>query len=265
MKLHEMNSNKTYAYIASIVKELSSDYYIELALNTMKHHKGSSKDRKSTTIFQDIENKWYESLKLNNPIYEYYSRIEFVIEAWCCFHIYSKKYISMLEKLNIGEWNVDSVVDVGCGIGFSTCYLKYIFPERKIYGTNVKGFQYNIANHLAKKNGFSIMENLDSLSTIDLIFASEYFEHFYNPIEHLIYILRKNPKILIIANSFGSRSFCHFPDYEYNNKIYSNKEIGKIFNNILRNNGYENLDCGFWNNRPSVWREKKGIHIERIS
>lgn len=243
-------------YLMSRIEYLNNKVFYEIAIQTLNYYKGSKKQRTHTSIFQKIELEWYESLLKNNPIYHYYSKPEMVIETWACFYVYSKKYISLIEKLNFNKNKYKNIVDLGCGVGFTTSYLKYIFKNSNVYGTNVKGYQWDIATELGHKNGFKIIESVNELDNIDIIFASEYFEHFENPIEHLNSILQKKPKVLFIANAFGSQSFGHFNEYKYNGNTYSNKNIGKIFNNHLKINGYIQVKCGFWNNRPTVWKLK---------
>ena len=88
----------------------------------------------------------------------------------------------------------------------------------------------------------------------DLIFASEYFEHVSDPINHLNHIINNvKPRSFIIANAFGSKSIGHFDEYEANGDKVSNKAIGRLFNKSLREAGYQMMKTKLWNNRPSIW------------
>jgi 2-polyprenyl-3-methyl-5-hydroxy-6-metoxy-1,4-benzoquinol methylase len=253
---HLTNPIDSLKYLMTRIEYLNNDIFHNIAIKTLNYYKGSKQQRNQTSLFQKIELEWYESLKNNNPIYHYYSKPEMVIETWACFYVYSKKYLNLIEKLKLDIYNYKTVVDLGCGVGFTTSYLKYIFKNSNVYGTNVRGYQWNIATELGQKNGFSIIESVKELNNIDIIFASEYFEHFEYPIDHLLTILEKKPKLMFIANAFGSQSFGHFNEYKYESEIYSNKNIGKLFNITLKKHGYQQVKCGFWNNRPAVWKLK---------
>ena len=110
---------------------------------------------------------------------------------------------------------------------------------------------------MADKYNFKIETDLKYIQQADLIFASEYFEHFYKPVDHLREVLSLNPKALIIANAFGTISLGHFIEYEYNGKLYSGKEISKIFNYELIKNGYRKIKTHLWNNRPNYWKKNE--------
>lgn len=254
---YQSKPNETLDYLFAKVPTLNNDTHRDIANRTMNYYKGSKKERTLTSLFQDLENKWYSSLEEGNPAYFYYSYPEMVIETWCCFHLYSKNYISLLSKFmdDSSKADVKTIVDLGCGVGFTTSYLKHVFPNAKVYGTNVRGTQWDVASDLGKEQGFTIVESINDVSNIDLVFASEYFEHFERPIEHLKSIIDKEPKMLLIANSFGSKSFGHFNVYKNENQSIENKKVGRLFNSLLRER-YKPLETGFWNNRPSLWVEK---------
>ena len=63
--------------------------------------------------------------------------------------------------------------------------------------------------------GFKIKTNFKNEKNIDLVFASDYFEHFESPIKHLNEVLKVNPKLIVVANSFGSVSVGHFNIYPF--------------------------------------------------
>jgi 2-polyprenyl-3-methyl-5-hydroxy-6-metoxy-1,4-benzoquinol methylase len=253
MKPQDLKPEQTLSFLLERIPELNNEQFKTIAFQTMDHYKGSKKQRQQTLLIQELENKWYDSLEKNQPAYHYYEMPEMVLEVWCCFHLYSKKYLQQIDKLNLSKQNIKTIVDVGCGVGFSSSFLKHIFPNANVYGTQVRGSQFNIATELGQINGFNVIENIAPLEKVDFVFASEYFEHFERPIEHLLTILEKSPNVLVIANSFGSRSFGHFNHYKHNDKIITNKSIGKSFNEALRHYGYKQHKTGFWNNRPAVW------------
>lgn len=253
MRPQHNKPENTLNYLLQRIPQLNNDQFRVIAHQTMDHYKGSKKQRQQTTLIQELENAWYSSLEKGQPAYHYYGMPEMVLEVWCCFHLYSKKYLQQIEKLDLPKDRIKTIVDVGCGVGFSTSYLKDIFNKSDVYGTQVNGSQFEIAKELGEANGFNIINSVDELEKVDMMFASEYFEHFEQPIEHLLTLIEKSPNILVIANSFGSKSFGHFNIYKHNNKDISNKSIGRVFNEALRYYGYKAVKTDFWNNRPSIW------------
>ncbi len=228
------------------VEEASS-----IATNTIKYYKGSKSNRDLLRYGQEIENKWYQSLEEGTPDYDLYNDNYFVIEIWSCWVVYSRRYIKLLKGLELPK--INSVIDLGNGIGYTTGALKQVFKDADVYGTNMEGtLQFDIASKLGEDWNFKMLPEPNIQS--DLIFASEYFEHIEEPIKHLQNVLDVcKPKALVIANSFGSKSMGHFDEYIYNGEKIQNKKIGRLFNKTLRNNNYKQLKTGFWNNRPTVW------------
>ena len=82
-------------------------------------------------------------------------------------------------------------------------------------------------NRLAKKS-LNILKHEITLKDVDLIFASEYFEHFYEPIAHLKDILDNcNPKFLVCANGFTGDAIGHFDFYRVDDDLEeSDKQWG---------------------------------------
>lgn len=226
----------------------------ERALTTIRYYKGDDEARKQLRLHQTLEDAWYASLKAGKPDYSIYASEHFLTEAWACWVVYSRKYIRAMQKLHLE--NVNRVVDLGCGIGYSTAALKSMFYKASVVGTQVKGPQFQVAEAIGRLYTFLVVENV--VDRADLIFASEYFEHFQRPVEHLEDVLAEteDPRYLVIANSFGSTSIGHFNVYLHENKSYMNYQIGRVFNDVLRARGYEQVVTPFWNNRPNVWRKK---------
>jgi SAM-dependent methyltransferase len=229
------------------------------------------------TAGQALESRWYMSLKEGAPDYSVYDDEFFVGDIWACWTVYSRKYLRMMKSSfnnmlgrNLTEdfLGVRSIVDLGCGIGYTTAALKELFPAAAVYGTQLQNtFQYKVATEIGLKRQFDVYPQV--MSQTDVIFASEYFEHFQRPIEHLLKVIQIcQPKHFIIANSFGARSIGHFDIYLDERRIHVDKveqlcdisltniRIGRDFNAVLRNNGYTQLKTGFWNNRPAVWTRR---------
>lgn len=221
-------------------------------------------DINSDNVIRSIERRWYESLKNNNPDYSVYSDPYYIGDIWSCWVMYSRKSLLSLKHPNslINQSvisylsNVKNILDLGCGFGYTTAGLRELFPNSyNVIGTNIKNtFQYEISSDIGKKYNFSVMENYQD--KIDMVFASEYFEHIERPIEHLYNIIKvNNPKFFIIANGFNGHAIGHFNYYKYLNHTLTNKEMSKFFLKCMRNFGYRKLDTKIWNNRPSVWQK----------
>ena len=254
-----------FADFCSNIIEFSKDIFINEALKCKRISKGSKDASDISTIFKEIEGKWYNSIKKGKPDYSVYDNINILQDLWACWCTYSRSYLKNISSRGLhGKSVVDDIgdikglLDLGCGIGYSTIVLKELFPDSFVYGYNIKNsFQYKICNKLSENYGFTMVSDLSKLKDIDFVFASEYFEHYERPIEHLRNILFLfNPKYLIIANSFTSTALGHFINYHDKDNTYDGRRISRLFNDELRKNNYQKLDTGFWNNRPTYWRKK---------
>lgn len=237
---------------------------VKLTKQFIRKHRGEDVPYENIKHMVDLENKWYESLKQNKPDYSVYSDPYYFCEVWLCWVNYSRRYLkeinnkkSLFDKSIIGEiGTVDTVIDLGCGFGYTTIGLKELFPLANVYGTNIKNTpQYEIAKSFEKETNIIIIDDYSHKSA-DLIFASEYFEHFEKPIEHLIHVLENTkPKHMLIANTFNGKAIGHFNLYKHLDKQYDGKTISKMFNNTLRQFGYDKIETNCWNNRPNYWKK----------
>ena len=209
-----------------------------------------------SSVIKQLNKRWYTSISECNIDYSIYNEDDYFIDLWNCWKFYSSKYIKLIHKnvfLSDTISSYNSLCDLGCGFGFSTVQLKRLFPSLDIYGTNIyESKQYAIASFLGNTENFNIYQSVQNNTNI--IFASEYFEHFYEPIDHLVNILNiANPSILIVANSFGAESIGHFKEYKYCNNIMNPLMTSKRFNKTIIEHGFNKIDTGFWNNRPMVY------------
>ena len=221
---------------------------------------------------QNLQDRWYDSIKKKKVDYGVYNENDYLAELWACWVHCSRKYLLKIISdksmsnggimANIG--NVKRVVDLGCGIGYSTIALKQIFSDSEVIGTNLENtIQMNFLKKLAIKNNFIIISDLKEINKpIDVVFASEYFEHFFEPIEHLKEILNiLQPRIIFTANAFGPKAIGHFDYYSaYDNqdkwlKLFNPKKTSILFNNELRKQGYIKMKTNLWNNRPVFWKK----------
>lgn len=240
---------------------------INIVLDACKENSIDLKEvQKSIDEWKDskiLVNRWYESLKNNNPDYSIYDDLLYIAEAFWCWKEYSKKTIDILNKstklmpISVVEriGSPDYIIDLGCGLGLTTMMLKKYFPNSNVIGTNVSNtYQWKISNYISKVYNFSLSEVLPNVSGNIVIVASEYFEHFLEPINELKNCLNIKPQYIICANTFnGNPSPGHFQFYKNENTMYNGSKISRLFNKTLKEYGYINLKTGYWNNRPSVW------------
>jgi hypothetical protein len=235
------------------------------AMGTIKSIR--NKDIQQYHLQKALEKKWYKSLGKNKePDYSVYADNYYLSELFACWIIYSRQYLlnmasekSLPAKGGIFKdiGRINNVVDLGCGIGFTTAALSEMFPNANIIGTNIKGIpQTKIALTLSQQYNFGISYNVDNIDApIDILFASEYFEHIQNPIDHLFRVItRLNPRVVLIANSFSANAIGHFNEYCVAGEWVDNKRMGRIFNSEMRLHGYEKVKTKLWNDRPSYWR-----------
>jgi len=261
-----------YINFCSAYTDIDKDKAYNLAIHAMKYYNGDSGARANLRHFQELENRWYASLEANNPDYSVYDDKYFLSDLWACWCIYSRKYLlSIMSDKSLFNQSIvkymtsqcqnkiEKVVDLGCGFGYTTAGLKEIFPVSDVYGTNIDtSVQFKVGTELSKKYNFSLVSDIHKVGKgVDLIFASEYFEHWEKPIDHLIEVVQaSNPRFFLIANAFGTTSLGHFNKYKYNNCLYDGKAISKMFNITLKRLGYIKLKTKLWNNRPSFWQKR---------
>jgi len=242
----------------------------EEALAAVRYYRGSKQARSFMRDTQRLEKQWYSSLS-KKPDYSVYSGADILPDLWACWVVYSREYLrimhnprTVLDKDMQGRHSVvqeigspTTVADLGCGIGYTSAALAQMFPEAKVYATNLAGTaQFKVCQKMAEAYSFNLLPDLETLPQIDCVFASEYFEHFQKPIAHLREVLAKNPKYLILANAFSSRSLGHFEHYDIGGIWLDGHSVGRVFNDFLRSSGYEKVPTSCWNDRPTVWVKK---------
>lgn len=208
-----------------------------------------------------LEQRWYASLANDEPDYSVYADTAYLPDLWSCWVVFSRTYLrgirapkSLPERggvlASLGD--VRSVCDLGCGFGYSTAALTELFPDADVHGTNLDGItQTAIANRVAERYGFDVRSTPADVGPVDLAFASEYFEHFAQPIDHLNEVLDAlEPRALLYANTFGSRSTGHFPSYQNG---LDGRATSRAFAATLRDRGYRKIETQLWNNRPTYW------------
>ena len=217
--------------------------------------------RKTDKIFLELSNKWYDDLEHQDTrnIYEVYNHDYYFIDIFNCFVTYSRDYIKRIIKSSHFSELKDAkvIVDIGCGISYSTCLLKQIFPEAKVYAINLKDTkQWKFCEIMAQRIGFNLIESINDIpEQVDILWASEYFEHIYNPIQHVDDIINTlKPKHMIIAKPVNTWGMGHFTKYDVYGTTVNQDKISKIFNQHLESKEYQKIKCGIWNNKPIVWK-----------
>ncbi len=237
--------------------------------DSISYHRG---EKESNAIqLKRLEDAWYSALKEGRADYSIYNDKYYFIDLWVCWILYSRGYLrSLIRKgsldghASIYEMLKDTVtvLDLGCGLGHTTASLKQIFREATVYGTNIKDTkQYVFCRIMGKKYKFNILPDVKHIKhTIDLVFASEYFEHIHTAIDHLKEIIsRLHPKYFYMSNSFSISGLGHFEEYKYKDGLIMSyckqKEMARKFNKILMYNGYKRVKTKLWN-RPVLWRRE---------
>jgi Methyltransferase domain len=256
------NSLDEYLKLCAQFANIDIDTARRETLAAIKRHDKKQFDPLDTVQMTSLETKWYRSLE-NAPDYSVYADPYYFCETWLCWIKYSKRYLkdiqstrSMFGKSIVESMiGIDTVLDLGCGAGYTTMELTKIFSKAKVYGTNFEGSsQYAMSSHIGNTQGFEMQGSHKDIKA-DLIFASEYFEHFERPIEHLVQVIEHcNPKYMLIANTFTSMAIGHFNTYKYLTETYSGKDMSLLFKNTMRKHGYEKVKTACWNNRPAYWR-----------
>lgn len=235
----------------------------------ISYNNKSKLDKEFLKNQQELEKRWYDSIDANDIDYSVYDHDLYFAELFACYIIYSKKHLNLLKKpisdlngVSLVEYlknkNIKTIVDLGCGIGYSTILLTELFPDATIYCTNIDDTkQMDFIKFIQKDSNFIPITNLDELpEKVDMFIGFEYFEHILNPFLHLGELIKFDPKYFIIANSFNTRAIGHFCNYEFNDTLIPEKSASRKFNKLLRDNNYQNLKTKYWNNRPMVWELK---------
>jgi SAM-dependent methyltransferase len=266
--LNKITHNDLAEFLMMCSKHVKLDVIstFNLIQGMVKDFNGQSVPRAELKAIEDLEARWYKSLEKGQPDYSVYADPLYYCDLWLCWLKYSRSYLTLMNKdTTVKKYNrsivedskeqVKTVFDLGCGVGYTTAVLKSFYPKAKVYGTNLKGTpQWDMATTMGQQHKFTVT---DTLKKADLVFASEYFEHIEEPLDHLAYILLKcKPKYLVIANSFSADAIGHFRTYKNKNKpttIY-HKAMARHFNILLKSAGYYQEDIKNWNSRPSYWK-----------
>ncbi|MDX2277751.1 MAG: hypothetical protein NW206_20050 [Hyphomonadaceae bacterium] len=217
----------------------------------------AKKNKSQPPALHHLFSRWYAPLRNGGgaPDYGVYAEDDYLAEVWLCWFNYSRAAIGLLPQ-HLPKLAPASVVDLGNGLGVSTVALKQAFPSARVIGTNLRDTtQWKTNEHLAERYGYEFVGGVGEISGgADLVFASEYFEHFHDPLPHLRDVLSTlRPRALLIANAFNVDSIGHFDTYHHNGGMVSGADMSKLFNAEMRRHGYEVERTKYWNQRPAYW------------
>lgn len=254
---------REYLNICSKYHDIDVDYFYDVTISYINNHDKKKYDETKYQHIQNMFDKWYISLPYN-PDYSVYYDPYYFCEVWLCWIRYSRRTLKEIQskKSLFGRSivedteDVNKIIDLGCGFGYTTASLKEIYSKAEVIGTNLEGsLQYKIAKEISLGTNIEIKGDYKN-TKCDLIFASEYFEHFERPVEHLIDVIKETqPKYLIVANSFGPKAIGHFNTYMHLNLTLNATKTSKLFNETLKNLGYNKMDTKCWNNRPTYYKK----------
>ena len=227
-------------------------------------------DEHNSAFFKELTERWYHLLdsKGLEEAYSVYGDPYYFVDVIHCFLNYSRQYLRSLRQPSMPDGrsflktteDAKVIVDIGCGIGYSTIALKEYYPNAKVYGINLRDTdQWKFCAAMGEKHGFEMVGDITEIpERVDVVFASEYFEHICDPITHVQDIVTAaNPKYFVIANAFNTWSIGHFLNYSVRRPLGVQEipqgKISRAFNDELRVLGYDKLKTTFYNQKPNIW------------
>jgi hypothetical protein len=262
------------------LKELKAEYSFKIWLRRMNYFVCDGKTSKQSGLQELLpdghcppinrkESLEFEETELDNWWYEHYkdfSRYEtwhYLYAGLNCFDRFSKPCAFYAQQY-LGRKKIKTIVDVGAGIGLSTMLLADLFPETKVYYNNIfPSLQHSFFETYKDKRVIFSENQTESITEkemmqhgpFDMLFASEYFEHFEEPMKQTHFLLDQvGFKYLVVNNSFNVKAYGHFNEYEGDDSL-TPKEMSRLW---LRNARceYNELKVKCWNGRPKIFEKK---------
>lgn len=258
--LLQMTAAQTVHYLDALIEDVGLGRRVGIVTACMEAGYGTK-----PVGIAALERRWYDSLERHDPDYGVYDSPMYLVEAFGCWWNYSRPYLrNAMRSKSLPPTSVlglfrdaHTIVDLGNGLGFTTAALKLLFPKADVIGTNVPGsMQYRIASRLSEIYGFRMIDGPLSLDVqADLVWATEYFEHFESPLEHLRTVVNAiEPKNWLIANTFTGDAVGHFDTYEVDGELVDCMKMNRRFAADMRDHGYTSVKTALWNNTPAFWR-----------
>lgn len=218
-------------------------------------------DKKTSMAFEEkeLDNWWYDNYK----DFSRYASWHYLYAGLNCFDRFSKP-CAIYAKQYLGDREIKTIVDVGAGIGLSTMFLADLFPSAKVYYNNITPSlqadffeahkRYTIASTFIPQ-AMTEKEMLQH-GPFDMLFASEYFEHFEDPQQQTNFLLDQvGFKYLVINNSFNVKAYGHFKEFKCVGETLAPKQMSKMWLRTVRS-WYNELDVKCWNGRPKIFEKK---------
>ena len=230
----------------------------------------ATRDPSTAHYWLGMEDRWYQSLRPGGQSdYGIYNDEYYFTDLWACWSTYSRKYLktidkpgSLTEHTSIRDLltDINTAVDMGCGIGYSTAALRQLFPQARVLGYNLADSpQSGFCERMSQRYGFELVHSIEAIPVVDFLFASEYYEHIYTALDEINHIARQQrPRFLYLASSFNTRAPGHFTEYKSlgHPEPIDQSQISRTFNRLLEDLGYERIRTRNWNNKPTLWRRK---------
>ena len=256
-------------------KQFAKEYSEHLELDSLSTYNRIityGYDEHNSAFFKELTERWYHLLdsKGLEEAYSVYGDPYYFVDVIHCFLNYSRQYLRSLRQPSMPDGrsflktteDAKVIVDIGCGIGYSTIALKEYYPNAKVYGINLRDTdQWKFCAAMGEKHGFEMVGDITEIpERVDVVFASEYFEHICDPITHVQDIVAAaNPKYFVIANAFNTWSIGHFLNYSVRRPLGVQEipqgKISRAFNDELRVLGYDKLKTTFYNQKPNIWHK----------
>lgn len=226
----------------------------------------------TTPEYDALLAKWLNS---NRTDFSVYDDLHYVLDSWTSWALYSSRALHLINKRASDKKEVylldflsrTSALDLGAGHGYSTVAMSEILPNATVTATQLEGtHQIEFARKLFEsKPRLAIQTEKDPYQKTDIIFASEYFEHFDRPIHHLDEIMAADPDYLVTGNTFTvPDAVGHFEKFYNRDEVeMTGKEMGGHFARQVRKMGYKNQVIRFWNTTPCFWIHERVI--DRLS
>lgn len=255
----------SYLGLCTTVPSADIDRIHDIATTTIKYLQASKHKRQFLRLNQELEHRWYAALERGAIDWTVYRDPDYLAELWACWSVYSRQALKAVAHPRSLETKsvlddigpVQRVVDMGCGIGYSTASLRELYPDADVIGFDLSDSpQFGIASLVAGREGFRMVSSIDEVpQPVDLLLASEYFEHIPAPIEHLIEVINTlQPRAMLTANAFTAIAIGHFPSYLVDGKRVPGRDTSRAFAKAMREHGYTKVKTKLWNNRPAYWR-----------
>jgi hypothetical protein len=237
----------------SFLKELKKKYRYKNWLIHVNWLSGQSFDRDQAIAFEKKElDEWWWGEHYTD--FSRYDSWHYLYAGLNCFNNYSKPCAFYAHQY-LGDKNIKSIVDVGAGIGLSTILLADLFPDSEVYYNNIEGSLQKKFFDTHKQDRIKFISNYDLVRSdrFDMLFASEYFEHFQDSTNWTSSLLSNGRfKYLVVNNSFNVRAYGHFKDYFHKGISVMPKQMSKLWLKQVRAD-YDEMKIKCWNGRPKIF------------